>query len=246
MTEVPDYLIERSRERRRALTGVGGDDGGSSSAGSTDAAPAVVAAARASAPVATAAAAPAAVAPVKPDDPWVAAAKTRHKIPLWVLPVLFLLPVWALAYVQLLGDNQVEAITAVGRGAEVYSGLGCASCHGAGGGGGVGYQLSEGEVLKTFASAKDMIPWIAAGTEAWGVGNVIGNPDREGGAHLAGARAVMPGFGDTLSESDIYAVSRYIREQLSGEELTADEIAELDHTWEELGGGGEGGGGAGH
>lgn len=233
MTEVPDYLIERSRERRRALTGEGGDGDGGSSAAPAAATTAVAAAA---APVAAAAAAPAAIEPPKPDDPWVAAAKTRHKIPLWVLPVLFLMPFWGLVYYLLLGENEVEEVTALSSGALIYTQQGCAGCHGAGGGGGVGYQLSEGEVLLTFGSAADMIPWIAAGTEAWGVGNPIGDPNRPGGAHLAGDRAVMPGFGQ-LSDADIFAVSRYVREQLSDEELTAEEIEELDHKWEDFGGG---------
>ncbi|NOX28581.1 MAG: c-type cytochrome [Actinobacteria bacterium] len=236
MTEVPDYLLERSRERRRALTGGGDGDGGD--AGPAAATPAAVKSAAPVAALATAAAAPAAVEPPKPDDPWVAAAKSRHKIPLWILPVLFLLPLWAIVYVQLLGENEVEAVTALSTGAGIYASSGCAGCHGAAGGGGVGYQLSEGEVLKTFASARDMIPWITAGTEDWGIGNAIGDPNREGGARLAGDRAPMPGFGASLTEADVFAVARYIREQLSGEELDAEEIEALDLEWEELGGGG--------
>ena len=113
--------------------------------------------------------------------------------------------------------------------------------------GGVGYQLTAGEVLQTFPTIDPMLDWIAAGTEAWGVGTAIGDPNRAGGAHIAGDRAVMPGFGATLSESDIYAVARFVREQLSGEELSAEEIAERDLHWEELGGGSGGGGdGGGH
>lgn len=245
MTEVPDYLLERSRERRRAL-GLLSDDGGAPAAASSEggAAPAPVAAA----PVA-AAAAPAAVAaepePPKPDSPEVAAAKSRHKIPMWVLPVLFLLPVWGLAYVQMMGEEEVTEVTALSEGAQVYSARGCAGCHGSGGGGGVGYQLSEGEVLLTFPTVEPMVEWIVAGTDAWGVGNVIGDPNRPGGAHVAGDRAVMPGFSQ-LSEHEVYAVTRYVREQLGGEELTEAEIEARDLFWEELGGGSGEGGGGGH
>lgn len=167
---------------------------------------------------------------------------------MWVLPVLFLLPVWGFTYVRLLEDDAAAEVTALSRGAEIYAVNQCAGCHGGGGGGGVGYQLNEGEVLLTFPTIDPMLDWIAAGTVEWGVGNVIGDPDRPGGPHLAGARAVMPGFGDTLSESDIYAVSRFVREQLGGEELAPEELEARDLRWKELGGGeggGEGGGGHG-
>ena len=160
MTEVPEYLLERSRERRRAL-GLLGDDGGAPAASSDGgASPAPVAAA----PAPVAAAAPAAVEskpePPKPDSPEVAAAKSRHKIPMWVLPVLFLLPVWGITYVQMMADEEVTEVTALSEGAQVYNARGCAGCHGAGGGGGVGYPFIEGSVLLTF-------PTIDPFSESW-------------------------------------------------------------------------------
>ncbi|MCB0991870.1 MAG: c-type cytochrome [Acidimicrobiales bacterium] len=245
MTEVPEYLLERSRERRRAL-GLLGDDGGAPAASSDGgASPAPVAAA----PAPVAAAAPAAVEskpePPKPDSPEVAAAKSRHKIPMWVLPVLFLLPVWGITYVQMMADEEVTEVTALSEGAQVYNARGCAGCHGAGGGGGVGYPFTEGSVLLTFPTIDPMLDWIAAGTTEWGVGNVIGDPNRPGGPHIAGARAVMPGFSQ-LSEHEIYAVARYVREQLGGEELAEADIEARDLVWEELGGGSGGAGGGGH
>lgn len=250
MTEVPDYLLQRSRDARQRLTGEGGDAGDDGGAVATADAPsgAAPAAAAAASPASKLAPiSPAPVAPPKPEDPAVIAANTRHKIPLWALSVLFLMPFWGIVYVQLLGGNEVEEVTALGSGAVIYTQQGCAGCHGAAGQGGVGRQLNEGEVLLTFNSALDMKAWIKAGTEAWGVGNVIGNPDRPGGAHRAGDLAGgMPGFEGVISDADVFAVSRYIREQLSGEELTAEEIDALDHEWEELGGGGAAGGGDGH
>ena len=57
----------------------------------------------------------------------------------------------------------------------------------------------------------------------------------------------MPGFGGALTEYKIYSVARYIREVLSGEELSDEELAARDAEWEELGGGKDiGGGGHGH
>ena len=245
MTEVPEYLFERSRERRRAL-GLLDDDGGAAapaadSGGGGAATPAV-------ATPAAAAPAPAAVAPpVEPPKPLSPAAQSqisRDKIPLWVLPVLFLLPIWGFTYVQLLDPDTAEPVTALSTGAAIYTQ--CAACHGpAGGGEGVGYQLSDGEVLLTFPTIEPMLEWIAAGTAGWGPGTPIGDPNRPGGAHIAGELGVMPGFGESLSESDVYAVARFVREQLSGEELTPEAIEARDLQWTELGGGAGGAGGGG-
>lgn len=81
MTEVPEHLLKRSKDRRTSL------DGGTPAA---DAAPAAE-----SAPVekatASAAAAPAAVVPAavpEPVPPYVEAAIKRKKIPIWAIPVL--------------------------------------------------------------------------------------------------------------------------------------------------------------
>jgi len=242
LTEVPDYLFERSRERRRAL-GLLSDDG-EAGGGAAAAAPAV-ASPVAAAPVA--AAITPHVEPTKPLSPAAQSAISRDKVPMWILPVLFLLPIWGFTYVQLLEDDAPIPDTALNRGAVVFATNQCASCHGGTGGGGVGYQLNEGEALLTFPTVDPMLDWLASGTEAWGVGNAIGDPNRPGGAHIAGDRAVMPGFGQTLSESDIYAVARFVREQLAGEELTPEQIADRDLHWEDLGGGGgDGGGGHGH
>ena len=99
VTEIPEHLLKRSRERRSAI-GQGGDAE----------TPAETAAAKAasSAPATTAAAAPAATGPapahrcpaappappVKPDPPYVVAAKQRRKIPFWAMATLSLMPIW--------------------------------------------------------------------------------------------------------------------------------------------------------
>jgi mono/diheme cytochrome c family protein len=235
LTEVPDYLLERSRERRRAL-GLSDEDGG-------DAAPAAAQSteAEAAAPPATtaAAAAPVEVAPaepevVEPDPPWVEAARTRHKIPMWVLPVLFLIPIWAYVYVAFLG-SEAEAEGAVAVGQELFASQGCSGCHGSGGGGGIGYQLSAGEVLLTFPEMPAMLDWMSRASEGYGEGEVIGDPDRQGGPHIVGALgAAMPQFGDQLSPAQVYGVARYVRENLSGESPDAEELASRDDTFDAL------------
>ena len=95
-----------------------------------------------------------------------------------------------------------------------------------------------------------MLYWLAVGSEGIGIGNPYGATDRPGGAHISGETgANMPGFGGALTEYKIYSVARYIREMLSGEQLSEQEIEIRDAEWEALGGGkdlgGGGGGGAG-
>ena len=103
MTEVPEHLLKRSQDRRAAL-GLGGGDGGDGG----DAAPAAAASAESSGTEVTAAtptaaapkaaAVPAEVVPPKPPPAYVQAALTRKKIPLWVMPVLIFIPLWAIIY----------------------------------------------------------------------------------------------------------------------------------------------------
>ena len=101
MTEVPEHLLKRSRDRRAAL-GLGGGDGGDSGGGGEAAAPAS-SASSAVEPVAPsgAAARPAAVEPLEVAAPprrvpkYVRASLERKRIPLWVMPVLAFLPIWA-------------------------------------------------------------------------------------------------------------------------------------------------------
>ena len=108
MTEIPEHLLKRSRDRRAAL-GLGGGQEGEAAAGgetpaaapatSTEAAP-VAAAAPAGPAARKAAAAPAPPPPPKPDAPYVAAAKSRPKIPFWAMAALSLMPIWLFMYVR--------------------------------------------------------------------------------------------------------------------------------------------------
>ena len=251
MTEVPEYLLERSRARRVALGLL--EDDGSSGGGGGDAgggAPAAAASGPTAGDLIAAAKADAKleVDPEPEADPvWVEAARSRNRIPMWVVPVMFFLPLWAFVYVKLT-EPPPEPITSLNEGARIYSQF-CASCHAGDGSGGTGRPLHEGEVLLTFPQLDEsMLDWLANGTEGIGGGNPYGDPNRPGGARIAGdfRGGVMPAFGETLSEYQLYSVARYVREALSGEELSDEEIAGRDLEWEELGGGqdtGDGGGG---
>ena len=241
MTEIPEHLLKRSRERRSAIGQ--GDDGGDASSGAAAEAPASATPATTSAAAAPAAAAPSgpaarvpepaapAAPPPKPDPVYVTAAKTRKKIPFWAMATLSLMPVWAFMYVRAVTEGEEVVEGPIGHGAAVYSN--CASCHGAGGGGGVGYAFDNGAVLDTFPVIQDQLRYVYFGTEGYNAAGVevYGNPDRPGGAHVTGALNVMPAFGPQLSQADIVAVVCHERYTLGGADPTSDEFAEEYETW---------------
>ena len=222
MTEIPEHLLRRSKERRSAL-GLGGEGGGGDAPPPEGGAPAEAAASAPSTAVAPAAApAPAPVAaaapPAPPPPPYVVAALTRRKIPFWAVPVLAVLPVWGFVYAGSLATPEEELSDPVlVLGEQVYAQ--CSGCHGANGEGGTGRPLNGGEVLLTFPELEDHVAWVAEGSAlVGGAGNPYGNPDRSGGQRISGSEGYgqMPGFGDALSEEELIAVSRYEREVLSG------------------------------
>lgn len=98
VTEIPEHLLARSRERRSAL-GLGGDGGGDAAATPVPTATAQPATSSAASPAPIPAAAPPAPPkPPKPDLPWVAAAKRRRKVPAFAQVMLVGLPLWALIF----------------------------------------------------------------------------------------------------------------------------------------------------
>jgi mono/diheme cytochrome c family protein len=146
----------------------------------------------------------------------VQAAQRRHRIPYWAMPVVALLPVWALMYynaVKVPPSND----DVLGVGEEVYSA--CSTCHGATGAGGQGAQLNDGHVLLTWPDPKAMMQWIHLGADDWTgtAGSApYGDPNRPGGQENTGTLAAhMPGFAD-LSADELAAVTRYVRETISG------------------------------
>lgn len=214
MTEIPEHLLKRSKERRQSLSG----DGAPAASESTQVEKAAAAApAKASAP-----AAPSAPPPPPPDPEYVVAAKRREKIPFWAMAALSLLPLWAFLYFLALQPKEetVEGPMAIGAG--VYGS--CAGCHGAAGQGGAGRVLHQGEVMKTFPKIEDMINFVYTGSQAFVAAEipVYGDPNREGGAHapLSYNGNPMPQQGQTaggaLTDYEILGVVCHLRYDIGG------------------------------
>ena len=249
MTEVPEHLLAKSREARARLTGEGADAGTSADAAGAaadtgDTTP-VPAAAATPAPVADTT--PAEPPPPEPVAPYGEAAKNRQKVPVWIVPVLLFIPIWAIYYVGLLEPPPAEEGGLLVEGAEVYAVTGgCAGCHGAAGGGGTGRQLNAGEVLLTFPVPSEengnydglahMISWVVngtGGTQQLGLAT-YGDPNREGGARETGSFGNMGG-NNSLTVEELLAVVHYERVnhgELSEEDAEA-ELALLEAVIEE-------------
>src|SRR3954467_5140091 len=148
MTEVPDHLLRRSRERREAL-GLEGSEGGESGGESEGAAaPAPVPATTAAADVVAepAAVATPAVAEPEPEPTYIKPDPGRAKNPLWVMPVLIGFPLWVIFYVGALNPPKATGpVDPLVLGNQVYHSAGCSGCHGANGEGGVGPALHGGD-----------------------------------------------------------------------------------------------------
>ena len=82
------------------------------------------------------------------------------------------------------------------------------------GGGGSGYQLSDGEVVVTFPHIEDHVVWVVRGSDGFGVGNPYGDPAR--GRIVEGG---MPAFGDVLTADELMAAQRLVRRVPVGESV---------------------------
>jgi mono/diheme cytochrome c family protein len=222
VTEVPEHLLRRAKERRAALGG--GGEGGEPPATPAEA-PGTGAAASAVEPAAGAELAPAAAAaapvePTKPVPPYVAAALRRPRVPKYALPVLAALPVWALIYAGAMVKSTAED-PQIALGRKVYE-ANCSGCHATDGTGGTGRNLHE--VLLTFPKVADHLAWIENGDPAT-PGTPYGDPKRPGGQRISnsgGYTTPMPGFKDKLTAEEIAAVARYERVEFGGEATTAE------------------------
>lgn len=221
MTEIPEHLLARSKARRAAMGGGGGDDAPAAATPATtdDAAPAPAAAAAPAAAPAT----PVEVT-VEPTPPWVEAAETRKKIPVWAVPVLFLLPLWAVVYALTL-DPPTDAESPLTVGTEVY-GTNCATCHGAtgGGSGNIPALVGETAVTKEFPRPADQVAWVALGSEGW---LATGQNELPGGYSVKGG---MPPWAASLTPDEIMAVVLHERHDLDEEEF---DIAQWEDGFEE-------------
>lgn len=148
---------------------------------------------------------------------------------------LSLLPVWIFMYVRSLTAEPEQVGGPLGVGAEMYSG--CSGCHGATGGGGVGRQFSEGEVLLTFPHIEDQVRFVYFGTAAYNLAEVefYGNPDREGEPHTAGSLGAMPAQsedeGGSLTDDEILGVVCHERYTIGGADPDSEEYLEEYETW---------------
>ncbi|MGH9188726.1 MAG: c-type cytochrome [Acidimicrobiales bacterium] len=202
MTEVPEYLLERSRARRAAL-GLAPTGGGEAPPAPAAAAPtaaseesaapepaSVPAMAAAGGPPASALATEPAPVPVVDRGP-------RSGVPPWMMPVLLILPLWAIVYMGTFGERASSGPkTPEEVGAEVFTKAGCGSCHGTSGGGGVGPKLSGGEAALTFPDALAQEEFVKNGS-APTKGQPYGDPNRPGGQRVAKSGG-MPTFGKEL------------------------------------------------
>jgi len=225
VTEIPEHLLRRSRERRAALSGAEGAEG--------EAAPAEQAAAvtaetpKAAAPVLAGAATPATQAgggagragggraPVAAEpDALPRLTPARPRTPFWILPVLVALPIWGIVYLGAFGSrSKPNANDPVTAGAVLFTNN-CATCHGANGEGGVGPQLNSGQVLKVWPNLADHINWVHTGGAPY-VGKTIGAINIP-----VPANNVMPPFGmdhgGPLTDQQIKDVVCYERVDFGG------------------------------
>ena len=218
MTEVPEHLLKRSRDRRSA------DGGGDASP--SDSAPTEATTSSATPAPAAAAAAPAAAAPAAPEPvpPYVEASLRRKKVPFWAWPVLAFLPLWAIIYIGGLSPAASGEPSQLATGATLFS-ANCASCHGAAGGGGVGRPMNEGNLVATFPDIIGQLEFVWVGSNGTGpAGTPYGDPARPGGQHttLSYNGNPMPNFDKSLTQAELLAVVRYEWETLSGGTVVED------------------------
>lgn len=219
MTEVPDYLLRRSQERRAALGLAPKGDGAEESTGAAGPAPSSASGAEVAAPSSPAPApAESAGAPVPATaataqlPSYIAPGTPRSGVPVWMMPVLVILPLWAIVYLGAFGARSGTAADGPPSGPAVYAKAGCGGCHGAQGEGGVGPALAGGESKLTFPNEADHVAWVETGS-ASSKGKPYGDPARAGGPRIATSGG-MQGFTGTLTPEEIQAVVAYERDEL--------------------------------
>jgi len=223
LTEIPEHLLKRSRERRAAM-GLGGDaaaetpaDAGAGAGASSEApVPAAAAATPAPAPAAAVEEAP----PPPPEPAFIQAAKRRKRIPYWAMTALAALPLWGYVYVRTLEPPPAGEDDPLVLGAEVYSGN-CASCHGGTGGGVSAPGFTDGALVETFPDWRDQAAWVRVGTDGWPAGTYGANEKPVGGG------GIMPGW-PTLTDQQIAEVVLHERE------LAGEDVAETNEDYVDL------------
>lgn len=219
MTEIPEHLLKRSRERRAAM-GRGGDapEGVAADTGAGASAPAPAAQAATPAPAPAAAVEEAKAAPPAPEPAYIQAAKRRKRVPYWAMTALAALPLWGYVYVRTLEEPPAGEADPLTLGAEVYSGN-CASCHGGSGDGVSAPGFTDGAVVETWPDWRDHAAWVRVGTEGWPAGTYGANQKPVGGG------GTMPPW-PTLTDEQLAQVVLHERE-LAGEDVSE---ANADYT----------------
>ena len=213
MTEIPEHLLKRSKERRAAI---GGEEAPAGDVAATS--EAVEPATPAAAPAPVASTPPPAPVP-EPVRPEVAAAMGRKKIPFWAMPVLAALPLWAYVYQATLEPAPTGELTPVQEGGQVYVSSACVGCHQAGGGGNAGAPGLEEVESATFPDFRDHLMWVRIGNAGW---------YEAAGEEVYGADAkpsndgTMPAH-PTLTEQQLAQVVLYERVQFGGMEEEGEE-----------------------
>ena len=218
MTEIPEHLLKRSKERRSAIGG--GDAPADADAPAGEAVEAAPTAAAAVPAVAAAAAVEVAPEPPKPARPEVTAALKRKKIPFWAMPVLAGLPLWAYVYQATLEPPPAAENDPLVLGAAVYTG--CQSCHGADGGGISGPALDN--VLKQFPDYRDQLMWVKLGSVQW---YEISGEKVYGANDTPTIGSPMPGWDESLTDEQIAEVVLYERTEFGGLDPASEEYLEL-------------------
>jgi mono/diheme cytochrome c family protein len=223
LTEIPEHLLKRSKAARGKPAGDSGSESSEAAAAESTNAPVAASGAPASSGPGGLTATDATVTfpnldsepePPKPEPAYVTASKRRNRVPVWALPVVVALPVWALSFAGTMQQPEVEDPVFVDS-AALYTEAGCAGCHGGTGGGGVGYQLSDGEVLTTFPKVVDQMVHVARGSAEIG-GEAYGADGRR----VAGdSGSQMPAQVGTLTRHELELVVFHERAVLSGEDV---------------------------
>jgi hypothetical protein len=211
LTEIPEHLLARSKQRRAAISGEG--DAPSSTPATTASSTPAPAASDAAPAAAAPAPAPVEKAP-EPTPPWVEAAETRKKVPVWVIPVLVAIVPFFIVY-ALTNDKPTSTTGPLAVGATVYSTKGCSGCHGASGGGASGPAMAGGAVVKTFPDPAEQVAWVAVGSEGWAK---AGN-DTYGATNKPVNAGAMPAWQDSLSAEELMAVVLHERVVFGGEDF---------------------------
>ncbi|MDX1690957.1 MAG: c-type cytochrome [Acidimicrobiia bacterium] len=164
-------------------------------------------------------------------------------VPNWLVAVFIIVPVFAITYALFLpngpncgdaGRLAVDPITgeavgcdgsAYGEGTIDFFAIGeetyasCAACHGANGGGNANFPgFTGGAILATFPTGQceSHVEWVRIGTADW--------PDPTYGATetpVGSSGALMPGFGNSLTETELRAVVLYERVAFGNADLDA-------------------------